>query len=54
MNRKELLIKKIKLSQEINDLMKNRGKEKDGNELNKKINEKKKLYQFYCNMLKNI
>lgn len=52
MKRKELLHKRTKLSQEINDLIKTRGKSKDDTKLNKKIEEKKKLYQFYCNMLK--
>lgn len=54
MNRKELLLKRIKLSQEINNLIKTRGKSKNDTELNKKIEEKKKLYEFYNNLLKNI
>ena len=54
MKRKELLHKRTKLAQEINDLIKTRGKNKDDTELNKKIEEKKKLYEFYNKLLKNM
>jgi hypothetical protein len=54
MKRKEILKKRIKLSQEINDLIKMRGIVKDDYKINKLIEQKKKQHEFYNNLLKNI
>ena len=54
MERKEILKKKKKLSDEITDLINLRGTDKDDEKLNKLIEEKKKLYIFYNQMLKNM
>ena len=50
----EVLEKKKKLSDEITDLINLRGTDKDDEKLNKLIEEKKKLYIFYNQMLKNM
>ena len=54
MNRKELLGKRTKLFEEINTLVKERGKCKKQFELNKTIEEKRAKYKFYSNLLKNM
>ena len=54
MKRKEILKKKKKLSDEITDLINSRGTGKDDEKLNILIEEKKKLYIFYNQMLKNM
>ena len=54
MNRKELLLKRIKLSQEITDLIKKRDTGEYNAELIKTIEEKKKQFEFYNKLLKNM
>ena len=54
MKRKEILKKKIKLSDEIKDLIKKRDTSEYNPKLNKTIEEKKKQFEFYDNLLKNM
>lgn len=52
--RKELLAKRRKLSQEIEDLNKMRIYKKGYDEINDLINKKKKEYNYYNTLLKTI
>ena len=54
MKRKELLHKRTKLSQEITDLIKKRDTNEYNAELIKTIKEKKKQFEFYNKLLKNM
>ena len=52
MNRKEILLKRNKIGQTIEDLKKQRGNKKEGYELNNKIEKLKGQYTFYNKLLK--
>ena len=57
MNRKEILLKRIKISEEINNLKKATQTAKDfqaGDAINKKIKLLKKQHEFYNELLKAI
>ena len=54
LNRKEILKKREMLSKEIDILINQRETSNDTANLNKIIQEKKKKYNFYNNLLKNI
>ena len=54
MNRKEVLDKRNKISDEIEMINKIRDGKKYEGELNKKINDLKKQYTFYNELLKKI
>lgn len=54
MNRKEILNKRNKIGQAIEDLKKQRGNKKEEYELNNKIEKLKGQYIFYNELLKTI
>ena len=54
MNRKEILLKRNKIGQAIEDLKKQRGNKKEEYELNNKIEKLKGQYIFYNELLKTI
>ena len=54
LNRKEILKKREMLSKEIDILINQRESTNDDFKLNEKIKEKKKKYNFYNNLLKNM
>ena len=54
MNRKEILLKRNKIGQAIEDLKKQRGNKKEEYDLNNKIEKLKGQYIFYNELLKTI
>ena len=54
MNRKELMLRRNKIGQTIEDLKKQRGNKKKEYDLNQKIKKLKGQYIFYNELLKNI